>query len=566
MSIVSEINRCLTASIHPDVADGTPESARHGWFISSKFALSVCATIVAPLMSGPPYVLTAFLVLCLALAMVPAFTAVYVARTGRISGSQVTCFLSMLALTNILSFNGQIPLAATVVWLAILSAEALLTAEARWTRGIVALSVASIVFAIVRSMFGIAGASIERAVVGEVMILTCGMIYLAAVVLCGLRLSMLRNSAARDLMINFDALSETAGDFIARFDRGGTIIIASEQSETLFGVAASSLRGRGFFDRVLVADRPAFLKGLNDASALNTDVSKLVLHDEELEQARTTAERANALKDRFLANVSHELRTPLNAIIGFSEMLGSLQLQPKDPAKIKEYADIIHSSGEHLLSVVNTILDMSKMEAGSFSIDPEPFEFAQLIDSCCDMVRLKAGQGNIRITRDIVPGLGEIVADKRACKQILLNLLSNGVKFTPPGGEVNIQLRPEGNSLRVNVSDTGIGIATGDMAKLGNPFFQAKATHDRAYEGTGLGLSVVRGLVGLHGGTIGVESAPGQGTRVSIRLPLDCRSVTTSPSGGAKIETIVRYAHSTGEIAPGHPGQEATQELVKRRA
>jgi cell cycle sensor histidine kinase DivJ len=136
--------------------------------------------------------------------------------------------------------------------------------------------------------------------------------------------------------------------------------------------------------------------------------------------------------------------------------------------------------------------------------------------------------------------LEEIVADKRACKQVLINLISNAVKFTPPGGSVFVDLRPEGNSLKIIVADTGIGIAPKDLSQLGEPFFQASANYDRHFEGTGLGLSVVRGLVGLHGGTISVESAPGDGATITVRLPLDCRSAKGRSEGSAKIEAIVR--------------------------
>ncbi|HEY8261621.1 MAG TPA: HAMP domain-containing sensor histidine kinase, partial [Methylosinus sp.] len=251
-------------------------------------------------------------------------------------------------------------------------------------------------------------------------------------------------------------------------------------------------------------------------------------------------ELASAGKTRFLANISHELRTPLNAIIGFSEMLASEQLAPVDPGKRREYAEIIRNSGQHLLAVVNTILDMSKIESGSMQISPEPFSLPELVDQCLRMMQLKAEQGRVELSRDYAEGLEEIVCDKRACKQIIINLLSNAVKFTPPAGRVRVRLYPDGNSLALAVSDSGIGIAASDLGRLGDPFFQASACHDRAYEGTGLGLSVVRGLVGLHGGSIAVESAPQNGTCVTIRLPLDCRLHQNRSPALAKIETIAR--------------------------
>ena len=608
MSIVAGLNKLVAGLVHPVARGSAFENARHAWFIVSKLGLSFSAAMLGAASLASAFGVNFQVILCFALALVPGVAAVYVIRTGKLLVAQAASFSVMLALPNILSFTGVLAPAAIIVWLAVLPVEVLLTSEKRLMESIVGLSVTSIILAVGRGFFAVDHLDVDASALVQAQTMIAGMLYLAAVALCGTRLGVLRDDMTRELTVNFEALAHTAGDLIVKFDRAGSIMFASQLSERLFGVPSSVLMGRGFFERVHVADRPSFLKNLNDAARLTTvscfrlrfrggipsdsvrlidepvfhwievrasaqsdpldglfavirDIGKLVQHEQDLEQARTTAEHANALKDRFLANVSHELRTPLNAIIGFSEMLASADMQPKDPAKIVEYACIIRSSGEHLLSVVNTILDMSKMEAGNFSIDPEHFDIAPLVDLCCDMVRLKAEQENIKLTRDIAPNLGELIADKRACKQVLINLLSNAVKFTPAGGEVAIQVRPEGNSLRINISDTGIGIAPVDLARLGNPFFQAKSTYDRAYEGTGLGLSVVRGLVGLHGGSIGVESAPGQGTRVSVRLPLDCRGAAPAQSGSAKIETIVRYAP-----IPAPPALETPSEPARRRA
>ena len=254
--------------------------------------------------------------------------------------------------------------------------------------------------------------------------------------------------------------------------------------------------------------------------------------------------------------MSHELRTPLNAIIGFSEMLASRTLCPADAGKQREYAGIIHQSGQHLLEVVNSILDMSKIRSGTFAILAEPFDLAPLVDECCDMVKLKADQGLVRLVRDYPRDLDEIVGDKRACKQILINLLSNAVKFTPEHGEVAVSVRPDGTAILISVADSGVGIGAADLARLGDPFFQARSSRDRPFEGTGLGLSVVRGLVGLHGGTIALESEPGRGTRVSVRLPLDHR--TQGPAEqSATIETIAR--RRTMDPAPRLPDRRIKQ-------
>ena len=252
------------------------------------------------------------------------------------------------------------------------------------------------------------------------------------------------------------------------------------------------------------------------------------------------AAEASDWRQRLLANVSHELRTPLNAIIGFSEMLANIDLSPKDPERQREYARIINASGQHLLSVVNTILDMSKIESGVFAIEPEHFDLAALIDFSCDLVKLKAQEKNIELLAACAP-MGEIVADKRSCKQILLNLLSNAVKFTPEGGRVTVSARKEGGCVVVNVSDTGIGVTSAELQRLGDPFYQARATYDRPYEGAGLGLSIVRGLVALHGGAISFASAPNEGASVTVRLPFDCRDAKRADALSARIETVSRH-------------------------
>ena len=164
------------------------------------------------------------------------------------------------------------------------------------------------------------------------------------------------------------------------------------------------------------------------------------------------------------------------------------------------------------------------------------------------MVGLRAEQGGVAIRQAVSDRAREIIGDKRACKQIVINLLSNALKFTPAGGTVSIGTQPQGNSVLITIADTGVGIAAKDLCRIGDAFFQARTGYDRPHEGTGLGLSVVRGLVGLHGGSICLESAAGEGTRVTVRLPLDCR--VAGPGGSAKIETIPRYSRPVSSLAP----------------
>jgi cell cycle sensor histidine kinase DivJ len=222
-------------------------------------------------------------------------------------------------------------------------------------------------------------------------------------------------------------------------------------------------------------------------------------------------------------------------------MLATPGSLPSTPERQREYAQIIHQSGQHLLAVVNTLLDMSKIETGNFDFVPEPFDVGAVVAGCCDLMQLKADQAGIALGREVARDLPELVADGRACRQILINLLSNAVKFTPRGGEIKVAARRRNDRLVFKVSDTGIGISAEDLPRVGDPFFQAGSAYARSHDGTGLGLSVVRGLVGLHHGDLRIESTLGQGTSVTISLPLDCRTGSeTRREGAERVQALPR--------------------------
>jgi cell cycle sensor histidine kinase DivJ len=242
--------------------------------------------------------------------------------------------------------------------------------------------------------------------------------------------------------------------------------------------------------------------------------------------------------------MSHELRTPLNAIIGFSEILSSELYGRMGEERYREYAHLIHESGEHLLSVVNEILDMSKIEAGKFDIIVEPFNVGTLVNSCCEIMQHLGEKKSIALQMEIEDQLPELVADKRACKQILLNLMANAIKFTEEGGCVKVLASRLEDDIELVVADNGIGIAAQDIPKLGNPFVQAENSYNRSYEGSGLGLSVVKGLVRLHGGSFEIESEIGEGTRVRIRLPINGCEAQPEDTEIADMNTPVAMAIS----------------------
>jgi cell cycle sensor histidine kinase DivJ len=363
-------------------------------------------------------------------------------------------------------------------------------------------------------------------------------------------------------------LARNMSDVISRHCRNGAVQFISPAAEAMLGAPLARLLGHGLFDRVHVADRPAYLTALSDAArggearsvefrlrrdavrgqnnstdfiwvemrcrpleqapassgaevvAVMRDVTDRKLGEQALEQARTAAEQADASKTRFLATMSHELRTPLNAIIGFSEMIVQEETLMVDAARRKEYAQLINDSGQHLLSVVNGILDMSKMESGNFEISPEPFAPRAALLNCCNLLALKARENGIDLVTRAPEDLPVMTGDPRAFKQIVLNLAANAIKFTDRGGTVTVSAAVEGSRLMLRVTDTGVGIAAEDINRLGDPFFQAGKTYQRRHEGTGLGLSIVKGLVGMHNGEMTVQSKVDEGTTVSVALPL----------------------------------------------
>jgi cell cycle sensor histidine kinase DivJ len=215
-----------------------------------------------------------------------------------------------------------------------------------------------------------------------------------------------------------------------------------------------------------------------------------------------------------------------------------------DAARRKEYAQLINDSGQHLLSVVNGILDMSKMESGSFEITPEPFAPRPAIINCCNLLALKARENGIDLVTDAPKDLPEVNGDLRAFKQILLNIVSNAIKFTERGGSVTVTAGVEDARLMLRVTDTGVGIGSEDLKRIGDPFFQAGKTYQRRHEGTGLGLSIVKSLVGMHGGEMHVESRVDEGTTITIALPLDFTPAAEPVSNIATLTPALRSAPS----------------------
>jgi signal transduction histidine kinase len=259
----------------------------------------------------------------------------------------------------------------------------------------------------------------------------------------------------------------------------------------------------------------ALLQTFGDQAAIALENVRLF---REIEDKSRQLEVANKHKSEFLANMSHELRTPLNAIIGFSEVLlekmfGEINVKQQD------YLSDIHSSGRHLLALINDILDLSKIEAGRMELEPSDFDVPSALQNALTLVRERAQRHGIALSLQIDPAVRELRADERKFKQILVNLLSNAVKFTPDGGRVALRARPVENGLEVSVSDTGIGIAPEDQEKVFEEFRQVGGDYKTKQEGTGLGLALARRFVELHRGVITVQSELGKGATFTFTIP-----------------------------------------------
>jgi cell cycle sensor histidine kinase DivJ len=569
------IRTYIETLVHPSVQQDVLTAARHRAFIAPRLLGGVVALASFPvylLVRGAP---SALELLILAWLVAPIFTAYFLSRTGRYESAHV---LSALALTGLVtavaaSSGGIASFAA--IWLVVVPLEAALSASRR----VVALAstfalAAAGLLVLLGARHLLPPTSSEPAALAALGIVSAGLyatgLALGAEALA--RTSFWLLYAEED---RYRLLARNITDVITRHGRNGAVLFVSPAAETLFGARLAELHGHGLFERVHVADRPAYLTALGDAAALgqtssvefrirrdgtdaesrpksefawiemrcrpfeqatmeagaanrrevvavSRDVTMRKQQQQALLEAHAEAERANAAKSRFLATMSHELRTPLNAIIGFSEMLTKETALLLDAKRRNEYAGLINESGKHLLSVVNGILDMSKIETDNFEITPEPFAPAQVVAGCCGLLALRAREAGVHLEKSAGENLPEMIADKRALNQILLNLISNAIRFTDRGGTVAVTARAEAAHITFAVEDNGVGISDEDLARIGEPYFQAGTSYDRRHGGTGLGLSIVKGLVRLHGGELAIRSRVGEGTRVTIRMPLDC--------------------------------------------
>ena len=615
MGLFAPVRDYIASLVHPSAQHDVLTAARHRAFIAPRLLSSVVALASSPiylLLRGAP---TAIELMVFAWLITPILTAYFLSRTGRYEGAHVLSSLALTGLVTVVAASTGGIASFAAIWLVVVPLEAGLSASRRVIAIASTLPLAGAGFLVVVDAFNLlppvmAGGQVTLAA----LCMVSATLYAAGVALGAealLRKSFWLLSAEED---RCRLLARNMADVITRHGRDGAVILASPAAQSLFGCSVAELHGQGLFGRVHVADRPAYLSALGDAAALGEsrsvefrarreytdighpaaqfvwiemlcrpveqatvkaanrcevvsvlrDVTVRKQQEQALAAAYAGAKRANATKSRFIGTMSHELRTPLNAIIGFSDMLMKEAALRLDDERRNEYAGLINDAGHHLLAVINGMLDMSKIDAGNFAITPEPFSPAQVVSTCCDLMELRASEAGVALERAFGGGLPEIVADKTALGQILLNLLSNSIRFTDRGGTVTIGARAEAGNIVFVVEDNGVGINDADLARVGEPYFQARSSYDRRHGGTGLGCSIVKGLVRLHGGEVAIQSRIGEGTRVSVWLPLDCEQGRSAKRAAA--QRVINMSRNLPPRAAGNTVPQSTTSVVSPEA
>jgi len=567
----------LDSLLHPSARQDLMTSARHRAFIGPRLlgSLAVLATLPVYLaFRGAPQEIE---VMVFAWLIAPILVSYYLSRTGHYERAHIISSTALAAVVMAVCVTTGGISSFAAIWLVAVPLDAALSTSRRAVAVAVVLALGCALGLVMIEAFGALPVSRIPAQYGslfEALGIATATMYASALAFSAESLA----QTSRKLLVveeeRYRLLAHNISDVISRHSRNGAIQFISPAAEALLGTPAALLLEHGLFDRVHVADRPAYLTALSEAArsgdersvefrvrrdsarshdqeralsaefiwiemrcrpidaisrslangvevvAVMRDVTERKTQEQALELARMEAERAGESKSRFLATMSHELRTPLNAIIGFSEMIVHENEMMIDAARRQEYAKLINESGLHLLSVVNGILDMSKMESGNFEILPELFSPRESLMSCCNLMVLKARENGIDVVTRAPTDLPQITGDPRAFKQMMLNLLSNAIKFSERGGMVTVSAAAEGSRLLVRVIDSGVGIGAEDLKRIGDPFFQAGKTYQRRHEGTGLGLSIVKSLVSMHGGEMTVESQIGEGTTVTVALPM----------------------------------------------
>lgn len=566
-------------------------------FVISNFMAGfsgLIAVVTLLVLTGAPSLLVAlvfaWLVAPLAIAFLPRI-GVGIDSAQLISLVNLTCLITFLA-----TFSGGLA-SFLIAWMLIIPFEATLSGNRKVILASLALSCSAI--AVLMSLSALGWLPISRVSIDNWLSLFGGatmaaIFYAGALAVTVQRTYQKMEHEAEEGEAKYRFLADNALDMILRHRPDGNLSFVSPASVQILGYSPDMIMSMPFGALVHRADRneveialaqasenglvtslefrmqhreghfiwiemrchPVLAKGSqnHEIIAVARDISSSKTQEQALKSQRDEAAVANQAKSKFLANISHELRTPLNAIIGFSDMMKQKTFGPLGDVHYEDYARLINESGQHLLELINDLLDMSKIEAGKYDLKCESFLFPIVIENCLRIIQLQAKQAGVHLAVDLPKKLPKIHADPRACRQILLNLLSNALKFTPAGGTITIGNRFEAGMIVLEVRDNGVGIPPVTLEKLGNPFEQgdraegAPVPTDRSKAGTGLGLSLVRSLANLHGGEMDIASEVGTGTVVLVFLPLIAEQPTENDE--PMFEEVERIERSGPVVRP----------------
>ena len=556
--------------VHDSVGNDEVLKARHSSLIASHLLGGLLSAIVfAAYFSwvGAPGAAASIACLCFVSQI---GVALFLSRTGKLEIAHLLSAANLTALVTIAAALSGGTASFAIAWLILVPLEAALSSDRRMMILATLLSVLALACLHVATVGGMLPERMVLPVDAESLALVT---HLGAAIYAGAlaaSVQQIHRGAAREVEAGrelYRLIAENANDLITRHDAGGRITFASLASRSMLGLEPDRLKAQGFAGLLTLADRerhrhsltrclaegvpvseefqigrpraegtgtdavwlemrcqPVAPTATGDAGtiiAVTRDITSRKAEALEIARARDEAERTSRAKTAFLATMSHELRTPLSAIIGFSEILHrELLIKQREP-KHADYCRLIHQSGEHLLSLVKDLLDVSKIESGKFSVVADPFALHEVAPGAVETLRPLAQSKGILLICDVGSNLPDLLADRRATRQILINLVSNACKFTPAGGKVTVAAKAVAAGIAISVTDTGMGIAPDHLARIGQPFYQVDTRYARDNEGAGLGLSIVRGLVELHQGTLVIESEIGQGSTFTVTLPAD---------------------------------------------
>lgn len=577
-----EIGELTSAKVegyyHPSAHANALSLHRHKSFIQSHLMGGLIALALYPFYiyrTGAPGLLDLLVLLWF---LSPLATVYYLCRTGNLAIAHMISAINLTIFVTVgAALSGGIN-SFLIAWMVIVPLEAALSGQRKVILTASFVAATALLGLFIGSSSGLFIAGRDFGFSQEALLLFglfSACTYGSAIAMTVQKAHEESENSIRESEKKYRLMADNSTDMISVHDKKGMVTFVSPIAEQLFNTETDSLLEGGLLDKIHISDRPIYMTALSNCRnsentvsaefrvrrathsntepphyiwlemrckkvgpasdgdyhiiAVTRDISENKNQELTLLKARDEAETANIAKTRFLANMSHELRTPLNAIIGFSDVLNMELYGKLGNDKYTDYSRLINEAGEHLLSIVNNILDMSKIEVGKFSITPESFELNDLIHTCCDMMEPEANEASVRIIKELDIKEQDIVADSRAVKQMLINLLSNAIKFSPADTKILVRGTINEETTTIEVIDQGIGISKDDLPKLCNPFVQADNSYKRQHEGVGLGLSVVKGLAQLHGGNLTIESTLGIGTTARIELPLETRLNENTP-------------------------------------